>query len=98
MDTITWIDFKRHFLHFFCPLAMRDTYKWQLLHISKGDRSVDDYTREFLRFSRHVMDVMKDERRVVDLYITGLRPIYIGIHMEGRTLESVIDEVRQLER
>ena len=81
-------------MQFFCPPAMRDAYKWQF----RGDKSVDDYMREFLRLSRHTADMMGDECRSVDLYVTGLGPTYVEILTEGRTLESIIDEARQLER
>ena len=54
--------------------------------------------REFLRLSRHAVDVMGYERRVVDLYVTGLGSTYVGIRTEGYTLESIIDEARQLVR
>ena len=64
------------------------------MHIARGDRSVKEYTREFFRLSRHVADVMQDERRPVELYMTGLGPAYIGIQIEDRRLESVVKEAR----
>lgn len=85
-------------MQFFYPPATRDAYRWQLLHISRGDKSIDDYMREFLRLSRHATDIMEDEHRAMDLYMTGLGLTYVGIRAEGRTLQSVIDEVGQLER
>ena len=42
MDTITWREFKGQFFRFFYPPAMRDAYRWQFLHMSKGDKSVED--------------------------------------------------------
>ena len=77
---------------------MRDNYIWQLLHIARGERSVEEFTREFFRLSRHVVDVMQDDRRAVELYMTGLGLAYIGIRTEDRRLESVVEEARQLER
>ena len=47
---------------------------------------------------RHTTDVREDESRAMDLFMTGLGPTYVGIHIEGHTLESVIQEARQLER
>ena len=41
---------------------------------------------------------MQDERRVGELYVTGLGPAYIGIRTEDWRLESVVEEARQLER
>ena len=34
----------------------------------------------------------------MDLFVTGLGPTYIGIRTESHTLESVVQEARQLER
>ena len=48
--------------------------------------------------SCYTSNVMEDEHRAVDLYVIGLGPIYMGIHTKGCTLESVIDEAKQLER
>ena len=77
---------------------MRYNYKWQLLHINKGDRSVADYTYEFLRLGRHALDVIHDDRRVLELFVMGLGAAYISIKTEDRRLDIVIEEARQLER
>ena len=58
MATMAWLEFKERFLRYFCPPSMRDNFRWQLLHIVKGDRSVEEYTREFFRLSHHAEDVM----------------------------------------
>ena len=68
------------------------------MHIARGEQSIEEFTREFFRLSRHAVDVMQDERRVIELYVTGLGPAYIGIWIEDRRLESVIEEARQLKR
>ena len=77
---------------------MRDNYKWQLLHIVRGEWSVEEFTHEFFRLSRYAMDVIQDESREVELYVIGLGPTYIGIWTEDRRLESVVEEARQFER
>ena len=59
---------------------MRDAYRWPLLHISRGDRSIDDYMRDFLRLSYHAANVIEDKRRAVVLYMTGLGLTYVAIH------------------
>ena len=86
MDTMTWIDFKGQFMRYFCPPATRDAFRWQLLYIRRGDRSVEDYSREFLRLLYHAADMREDESGAVDLFVTGLGPIYVGIHTESHTL------------
>ena len=47
---------------------------------------------------RHTLDVIQDDRRLVELFVTGLGAAYISISTEGRRLDSVIEEARQLER
>ena len=98
MTTMTQLEFKEQFLRYFCPASMRDNYKWQLLHISKGDRSIADYTHEFLKLDRHALDVMQDDMRSVELFVMGLGAAYISIQTEDWRLDSVIEEARQLER
>ena len=93
MTTMTWLEFKEQFLRCFYPASMRDNYLWQLLHISKGDRSVIDYTHEFLRLGCHALDMIQDDRRVVELFVMGLGAAYISIKTEDRRLDSVIEEV-----
>ena len=68
------------------------------MHLVKGDRSVEDFTHEFLRLGRYAPDVMRDEDRASKLFVIGLGSAYIGIKLEGRTLHSVIEETRQLKR
>ena len=85
-------------MRYFCPPSIRDNYRWQLLHIARGDRSVEEYTREFFRLSRHVVDVMQDERRVVELFVIGLGSAYICIWTADQRLQSLIEEAIQLER
>ena len=68
------------------------------MHLVKGDRSVEDFTHEFLRLGRFAPDVMQDEDRASELYVIGLGSAYISIRPGGRTLHSVIEEARQLER
>ena len=37
------------------------------MHLVKGDRSVEDFTHEFLRLGRFAPDVMQDEDRASEL-------------------------------
>ena len=77
-------------MRYFCPPAMRDAFRWKLLHICRGDRLVEDYLRKFLRLLRHAAYVREYEFRIVDLFVTGLGLTYVGIRIEGYTLECVI--------
>ena len=58
MTTMTWFEFKERFLRYFYLASMKDNYRWQLLHIARGERSVEEYTCEFFGLSHHVADVM----------------------------------------
>ena len=77
---------------------MIEACRWQLLHITKGGRSVEDYTREFFRLLRHAPDVRDNERRAVDLFMTRLGSAYASMHTDGHNLERVIEKARMLER
>ena len=68
------------------------------MHLVKGDRSMEDFTHELLRLGRFAPDVMQDEDRATELFVIGLGSAYVSIRPGGRTLYSVIEEARQLER
>ena len=73
MSTMTWLEFNEHFLRFFCPAFTRKNYRCQLMHLVKGDRSVEDFTHEFLRLRRYAPDVMHDEDRAAELFVILVR-------------------------
>ena len=58
MTTMTWLEFKEQFLRSFCPSSTREYCRWQLMHLVKGDRSVEDFIHEFLRLGRFAPDMM----------------------------------------
>ena len=68
------------------------------MNLVRGDRSVEEYTREFFRLSRYTTDVIRDVPRAVELYVFGLGPEFMVIRPERRSLESVVEEARQVER
>ena len=59
---------------------------------------MEEYTREFFRLSRYATDVLQDAPRAVELYVFGLGPEFMVFRPEGRSLESVVEEARQVER
>ena len=67
MSTMTRLEFKEQFLRFFCPSSTRENYRWQLMHLVKGDRSVEEYTYEFLRLGHFAPDVIQDKDRAAEL-------------------------------
>ena len=68
------------------------------MYLVKGDRSVEDFTHEFLRLGRFAPDIMQDEDRAAEFFVFGLGSAYVNIRPGGRTLYSVIEEARQFER
>ena len=81
----------------FYPEPMRMSYRLRLTNIFRGDRSVEDYTREFLRLSRYAEDLMRDQYFAVTTYIIGLGSAFAGMPTAGLTLESVIDLAKEIE-
>ena len=67
ITTMSWLEFKEHFLWFFCPSFTRENYKWQLMHLVKGDGFMEDFTHQFLRVGRFAPGVMQDEDRAFEL-------------------------------
>ena len=58
MTTMTWTDFRERFMRFFCPASVREEQRWKLLNLVRGDRSMEEYTREFFILSRYATDVL----------------------------------------
>ena len=46
----------------------------------------------------HALDVMQDDKRSVELFVTSLGAAYISIRTEDRRLDRVIEEAQQLKR
>ena len=78
-STMTWLEFNEQFSRFFCPASTRGNYRWQLMHLVKGDKFVEDFIREFLRLERYAPDVMQDEDMTSELLVIGLGLAYTGI-------------------
>ena len=76
---------------------MRMSYRLRLTNISRGNRYVEDYTREFLRLSRYAEDLMRDQYFAVTTYVTGLGSIFAGMPTAGLTLEAVIELAKEIE-
>ena len=73
------------------------SYRLRLTNIFRGDRLVEDYTREFLRLSRYAEDLMRDQYFAVTTYVTGLGFAFAGMPTAGLTLESVIELAKEIE-
>lgn len=97
MTAMSWAEFRERFMKRFCPEPLRMSYRLRLTSISRGDRSVEDYTREFLRLGRYAEDLMRDQYFVVTTYVTGLGPAFAGMLTTGLNLESVIEMAKEIE-
>ena len=73
------------------------SHRLQLTNISRGNRSVEDYTREFLRLSRYAEDLIRDQYFAVTTYVTALGSAFAGMPTTGLTLESVIELAKEIE-
>ena len=96
MTTMTLAQFQERFMRRFCPEPFRMSHRLRLNNISRGNRSVEDYTREFLRLSRYVEDLMRDQYFTVTTYVTGLGSAFAGMPTVGLTLESVIELAKEI--
>ena len=91
MSTMAWLDFNEQFLRFFCPVSTRENYRWQLMHLMKGDQSVEDFTHEFPKLGRFAPDVIQNEDRAAELFVNGLGSAYASVRPCGRTMPSVME-------
>lgn len=73
------------------------SYRLRLTNISRGDRSVEEYTREFLRLSRYAEDMMRDQYFIITTYVTGLGSVFSGMATAGLNLEEVIELANEIE-
>ena len=60
------------------------------MHLVKGDRSVEDFTHEFLRLGWFAPDVMQDEDRASELFVIGLGSDYISISVDTQFRDSLM--------
>ena len=73
------------------------SHRLRLTNISKGNISVEDYTREFLKLSQYAEDLMRDQHFAVTTYVTGLGSAFAGMPIAGLTLKSVIELAKKIE-
>ena len=81
----------------FCPESMRMSQRLRLTNIFRGNRYVENYTREFLRLSRYAEDLMRDHYFTVTIYVTGLGFAFAGMPTAGLTLEAIIELAKGIE-
>ena len=74
------------------------SYKLRSTNISRGDRSVEEYTRGFFRLSRYAEDIMRDQYFAITTYVTGLGSAFSGMPTVGLTLEVVMELAREIEQ
>ena len=97
MMTMTWAQFRERFIRRFYLEPLRMSHILRLTSITRGDRSVEEYTSEFLKLGRYIEDLMHDQYFAVTIYVTGLSPTFTGMATTGLTLESVIEFAKKIE-
>ena len=97
MMTMTWAQFRERFMRKFCPEPLRMSHRLRLTSITRGDRSVKEYTSEFLKLGRYAENLMCNQYFAVTIYVTGLGSVFACIATADLTLESVIELAREIE-
>ena len=97
MMMMTWAQFRERFMRRFFLEPLRMSHRLKLTSITRGDRSVEEYTSEFLRLGKYVEDLMRDQYFAVTTYVTGLGPVFVGMATADLTLDSVIELAREIE-
>ena len=80
-----------------CLEPMRMSYRLRLTNISRGNRSVENYIREFLRLIQYAEDLIRDQYFAVTTYVTSLGFAFAGMPTAGLTLEAVIQLAKGIE-
>ena len=73
---ITWKVFLTQFRAKYYPDSFRDKMNDALNHIQQGDKTVDEYERDFSNIVRFVPSVASDEREKARKFFTGLNARY----------------------
>ena len=74
------------------------SYRLRLTNISKGDRSVEEYTREFFILSRCAEDMIRDQYFTITIYVTSLGTAFTEMPIIGLTLEKVMKLDKEIEQ
>ena len=96
---ITWEVFLAQFRAKYYPDSFRDKMNDALNHIQQGDKTVDEYERDFSNIVRFVPSVATDEREKARKFFTGLNARYREVM--GRnpptTYITAVEEARGME-
>ena len=63
------------------------SYILRLTNISRGDQSVEEYTREFFRLSCYAEEMMRDQYFAITTYVICLGTAFIEMPTTGLTLK-----------
>ena len=74
------------------------SYGLRLTNISRGDRSVEEYTREFFKLSYYAEDIIRDQYFVITTYITYLGTAFVGMPTACLKLEEVMELAKEIEQ
>ena len=71
-EPITWDQFTKSFFERFFPETAKRDMEQQFVNIKKRDRSIDEYTAEFLGLSRFAPYMVTEERNKANHFLEGL--------------------------
>ncbi|XP_050238193.1 uncharacterized protein LOC126687680 [Mercurialis annua] len=98
MATISWEDFVTRFKNFYLPFSVTEGHRDRLLVLKRGDRSVNEYTTEFVRLCRFAPELLTEQQRVNDRYVKGLGADFISLLTESnKEFSDVVDSARRME-
>ncbi|XP_055959732.1 uncharacterized protein LOC126656815 [Mercurialis annua] len=98
MATISWAQFVARFRAFFLPFSVTEGHRDRLLSLTRDDRSVSEYTTEFVRLGRFAPDLQTDQERVNNRYVKGLGRDFVSLLTETRRdFTDVVDSARRME-
>ena len=94
IDGLTWKKFEENFI----PFSVREKKRCEFESLTRGDRTVEEYTRQFIQLSRYAPHSVATESLKVCRFIRGLGPEFLALapYRKGTFLE-VADLARQME-
>ena len=74
------------------------SYGLRLTNISRGDRSIEEYTGELFILSHHAEDIMRDQYFAITSYVIGLGTAFVEMHTTSLNLEEMMELAKEIEQ
>jgi hypothetical protein len=72
IDTITWNEFKAHFLTHYMPRDTMKLKKKEFTDLKQGSMTVNEYLNSFIQLSRYAPDNINTDEKKQDMFFNGL--------------------------